>query len=137
MEDFSSQEKLAFEKDFLGFYLTSHPQLEYLMQLKSQITHTLGILPEEKEGARVKVGGIIETTRRIFTKKTGSEMAFLLVGDEKGITIECVVFPKVFEKYKSYLTKDAIVIIEGHLDTKNDRPTIIAEKIYITNNFSS
>lgn len=129
VEDFSTNEKLAFEKEFLGLYLTSHPQLNNLMFLKSVISHEIELLVEEKEGTRVKVGGIIEATRRIFTKKNNHEMAFLLIGNEKGVTIECVVFPRIFSQHKSLLTKDSVVVIEGHVDTKNDKPTIIAEKI--------
>ncbi len=129
IEDFTSDEKLSFEKEFLGFYLTSHPQMANLLALKSIVTHELELLEEEKEGQRVTIGGIIETSRKIFTKRNGSEMAFVTIGDEKGIIIECVVFPKIYEKYKAYITKDSLIIMEGHIDTKNDRPVIIAEKI--------
>jgi DNA polymerase III subunit alpha len=129
VEDFSSNEKLAFEKEFLGLYLTSHPQQDNLMRIKKIITHELEILPEEQEGSRIKIGGIIESVRRIFTKKNNSEMAFLIIGNERGLSMECVIFPRVFEQYKKFLIKDSVIIIEGRLDTKNDRPAIIAEKI--------
>ncbi len=127
--DFSSDEKLAFEKEYLGFYLTSHPQLQNLLSLKDQTTHSITSLEEEVEGKMVKIGGIVETNRKIFTKKTGAEMSFITIADENGATIECVVFPKVFEKYKSFIGIDSCVLIEGKLDTKNDRPVILAEKI--------
>ena len=129
VEDFSETEKLAFEKEFLGIYLTSHPQMENLMSVKSVVTHGLELLDEETEGSRVTIGGIIETTRRIFTKKTGSEMAFITIGDEKGIAVECIVFPKIFEKYKSLLLKEQVIVLEGRIDTKNERPVLIVEKI--------
>ncbi|MCL5970336.1 MAG: DNA polymerase III subunit alpha [Patescibacteria group bacterium] len=131
--DFSLPEKLAFEKEFLGIYLTSHPQLDNLLAIKSLITHDLEILTEEKEGARVKIGGIIESTKRIFTKKDGSEMAFLTIGDDKGIVIECIVFPKTFMEYKNYLIKDTVIIVDGSIDTKNEKPVIIVKRIYPTN----
>lgn len=137
LDDFTFEEKLSFEKDLLGFYLTSHPQMEHLLQLRTIVTHELDVLSEEKDGTRVKVGGIIEATRRIFTKKTGAEMAFLVVGNEKGISIDCVVFPKVFEQYKSYLSKDAVIVMEGHVDTKNEKVAIIVEKILLNNHFAS
>lgn len=133
IEDFSPNEKLAFEKEFLGFYLSSHPQMKNLLQIKSIISHGLEILPEEKEGERVTIGGIVESTRRIFTKKTGSEMAFITLSDEKGLIVECVVFPKVFERHKDLISKDSLVIMEGHIDSKNDKPVIIAEKISTLN----
>ena len=137
IEDFTPHEKLAFEKEYLGLYLTSHPQMNNLMSLKIYISHEIEILTEEKEGAKVRVGGIIEASRKIFTKKTGSEMAFLTIENEKGMSVDCIVFPKVFERHKHSLIKDSVIIIEGKLDTKNDKPTIIAEKISQVVKFSS
>ena len=137
IEDFSPNEKLAFEKEFLGLYLTSHPQLDNLVYIKSIISHEIELLTEEKEGTKVKIGGIIESSRRIFTKKNNNEMAFLVIGNEKGVSIECVVFPKIFDQHKSLLTRDSVIIIEGYVDTKNDKPTIIAERISsISNKYS-
>lgn len=137
IEDFSKNEKLAFEKEFLGLYLTSHPQLNNLLLLKTLISHTLELLSEEKEGTLVKVGGIIEAARRIFTKKSNSEMAFLTLGNENGISIDCVIFPKVFDRHKSLLIKDSVVLIEGRLDTKNEKPTVLVEKIQSIRNAAS
>lgn len=135
--DFSDNEKLAFEKEFLGFYLTSHPQLDNLMSIKSVISHEIHLLEEELEGARVTTGGLIENTRRIFTKKNGSEMAFITISDEKGLFVECVVFPRVFDQYKNYLVKDSVIVVNGKIDTKNDKPVIIVEKISPIRNFPS
>jgi DNA polymerase-3 subunit alpha len=129
VEDFSANEKLAFEKEFLGLYLTSHPQQDNLMRVKDMISHELDFLMEEKEGTKVKIGGIIESLRRIFTKRNNSEMAFIVIGNERGLSVECVVFPRIFELHKSLLIKDSVIIIEGHLDTKNERPSIIVENI--------
>ena len=137
VEDFSPNEKLAFEKEFLGFYLTSHPQMESLTKLRSVVTHDIELLPEENEGTQVTIGGLIETIRRIFTKKNGSEMAFITVSDEKGLVAECIIFPRVFEQYKNILTKDSVIVVNGKIDTKNDKPIIIAEKISSFSRFSS
>ncbi len=134
IEDFTLNEKLMFEKEFLGFYLTSHPQADTLTYVKSIVSHQIELLEIEKEGTLVKVGGIIETARKIFTKKTNAQMAFISIGDEKGITIECVVFPRVFEQYKDLLVNDYVVLIEGRLDMKDERPIIIADKIYSAKN---
>ncbi|RJQ38922.1 DNA polymerase III subunit alpha [Candidatus Microgenomates bacterium] len=137
MAEFSDNEKLAFEKEFLGIYLTSHPQIENLLLIKTAVSHTLDVIPEEKEGNRVKIGGIIESSRRIFTKKSNSEMAFLVLGDEKGIAVECIVFPKIFDQYKNLLVEDTIIVISGKVDTKSEKPVIIVDKIYPINYFSS
>lgn len=135
IEDFSSHEKLAFEKEFLGIYLTSHPQSKHLASIRTMVTHELTVALEEKEGTRVKIGGIIESSKRIFTKKTGSEMAFLTLTNETGTVIECIIFPKVFEKYKGFLVKDTVIMAEGHIDAKNDKPTVIVERIFPTSSY--
>jgi len=138
IEDFTLKEKLSFEKEFLGLYLTAHPMMDELNSLRNKVTHEISLIMEETEGSRVKIGGIIENLRRIFTKKTGSEMAFITIGDEKGIAVECVIFPKIFEQYKSFLSRDTVIIIEGRVDTKNERPVVIVEKISgFNSNFSS
>ena len=137
VKDFSKGEKLSFEKEYLGFYLTAHPQGENLVKLKSFISHELELLSEEREGVRVKIGGILESSKIVITKKNNNEMAFINLGNEKGTEIECIVFPKIFTLYKDLLIKDSIIIIEGKLDTKNDKPMIIAERIYSSINFIS
>lgn len=133
--DFSPEEKLVFEKEFLGFYLTSHPHVETFTFLKTIVTHELELLDGEREGAMVRVGGVVENIRKIFTKKSNSEMAFLTVSNERGIGIDCVIFPKTYEKYKDMLISDTVIVLEGKLDSKNDRPTILAEKVFRAKNF--
>ncbi|HLD01934.1 MAG TPA: DNA polymerase III subunit alpha [Patescibacteria group bacterium] len=137
VEDFNDTEKLSFEKELLGFYLTANPHMQTLLLIRSVITHELEVLDTEKEGTVIKIGGIVETARKIFTKKSNSEMAFISLGDEKGITIECVIFPRVFEQYKEYLINDNVIVIEGKLDSKNDKPVVIAEKIYPAKSFAT
>ncbi|MBU4017436.1 trans-splicing intein-formed DNA polymerase III subunit alpha C-terminal partner DnaE-C, partial [Patescibacteria group bacterium] len=70
-----------------------------------------------------------DSTKKIITKKTGSEMAFITISNERGINIECIVFPKVFERCKSLLLNDTVIIIEGRLDNKMDKMIIIVETI--------
>jgi DNA polymerase III subunit alpha len=129
IDDFTKEEKLMFEKEFLGFYLTSHPHMDSLELVKRLNTHEMELLEGEAEGTLVKIGGIIETARKIFTKKTGAEMAFIALGDEKGISIEAVIFPKVYQQYRSLLIQDSVILIEGKLNLKDDRPVIIADRI--------
>jgi len=136
-EDFTPNEKLAFEKEFLGLYLTAHPQMDNLLRLKSAVTHELEILQDEKEQTGVIVGGIVDSVKRIFTKKSGKEMAFVTIANENGVTLECVVFPKIFDFYKGLLVKENVILITGKIDTKNDKPVIIVDKIQSFANFSS
>lgn len=136
VDDFTNEEKLGFEKELLGFYLTSHPYMHILSQIKPLISHELELLVEEQQGMRVKVGGIIESSKRIFTKKNNSEMAFLTISNEKGFQIECIVFPKTFERYKGMLLNDTVIMIEGKLDNKNEKTVILVETIYQAKNMA-
>lgn len=129
VDDFTKEEKLGFEKEFLGFYLTSHPHMDVLTKVKSLTTHELEFLMEEQHGVRIKVCGIIESAKRIFTKKSNSEMAFLNISNEKGFQIECIIFPKVFERYKNILINDTVIVLEGRLDNKNEKKIIIVETV--------
>ena len=111
--------------------------MDSLSKIRMLVTHEIELLQEENEGTRVTIGCIIENIRRIFTKKNGNEMAFITLSDEKGLIAECIIFPRIFEQYKNLLLKDSVVVVSGKIDTKNDKPIIIAEKISSFTNFSS
>lgn len=127
MEEFSEKEKLMFEKELLGFFLTNHPLNEEIENLARFISHNIADLPEEKEGVSLKIGGLLSSVKKIITKKSNQEMAFLTLEDHAGFSIECVVFPKIFEVSKTVLNRDAILIIEGKLQFKDERPVVIVD----------
>ena len=129
IEEFSENEKLSFEKELLGFFLTNHPLSQELEEIAKLISHEIHMLPEEKEGSRIKIGGLLSQVKKIITKKSNSEMAFALIEDHAGFSIECVIFPKTFEIYKNILIRDSILIVEGKLDFKDERPVLIVDSI--------
>lgn len=128
-EDFSDSEKLMFEKELLGFFLTNHPLNAQLKLLEEVVTHKITELSELSEGRKIKTGGIISQVKKIYTRKSNAEMAFIQVEDNLGYSIECVVFPKTYELNKNVLLRDTIVVIEGKLDFKDERPVVIVELI--------
>ncbi|MFI5265444.1 MAG: OB-fold nucleic acid binding domain-containing protein, partial [Candidatus Levyibacteriota bacterium] len=129
MEEFSEREMLMFEKELLGFFLTNHPLNQELENLARFITHNISDLEEEREETVLKIGGLVSSVKKIITKKSNQEMAFVTVEDIAGISIECVVFPKTYENTKNVLLRDAIVIVEGRLQFKDDRPVVIVETV--------
>ncbi|HET9946695.1 MAG TPA: OB-fold nucleic acid binding domain-containing protein, partial [Patescibacteria group bacterium] len=129
IEDFSHAEKLAFEKEFLGFYLTDHPQAKNLMLTKNLITHEMELLSEDMDQQQAKVGGIVDSIKKIYTKKSNAEMAFVGISDEKGLSVELIFFPKIWEQYKDIIFPDAVIVAEGKVDMKNDKPVILVAKI--------
>lgn len=129
IEEFSEREKLMFEKELLGFFLTNHPLSQEVENLQRIISHNLADLGEETEGKALKIGGLVSSVKKIITKKGNQEMAFVTIEDHTGVSIECVVFPKTFDMVRNILTRDAILIFEGKLQFKDERPVIIVEGI--------
>jgi DNA polymerase-3 subunit alpha len=127
--DFTDQEKLMFEKELLGFFLTGHPMSHVMENLSRSVTHTIGDLKEESVTRKVKTGGMICSIKRIFTKKSNAEMAFITIEDQVGRQMECVVFPKTYEASKALLLQDSIVLINGSLDFKDEQPVVLVENL--------
>ncbi len=129
VEEFSDRQKLAFEKELLGFYLTDHPLSKTADTLFFTASHKLQDLQDARGGIRIRVGGLISSVKKIFTKKSNSEMAFITIEDHLGFSVECVLFPKTFDSTKHNLIPDSIVIVEGKLDFKEEQPVILADTL--------
>lgn len=139
VKELDEKEKLSLEKEVLGLYVSSHPLAQYEKTISKKIsidTARLNELKEENENylkldnKNAIIGGIINS-KVIKTTKNNDIMAFLEIEDLYG-SIEVVVFPKVFQKYKDILVEDNIVFIKGRLNiTEEESPKIIASEIDI------
>jgi len=103
-------ERLAFEKESLGFFITGHPLERYQAELMQWATATTGKLPDMAE-REVTVGGIIAGLRLIKTKK-GDRMASFVLEDLEG-GAECLVFPETYKKVAARLAEDQVVLVKG------------------------
>lgn len=130
VEDFSQQEKLMFERELLGFFLTDHPLNSSFEKMSMMISHKIEQLREEKRQMRIKTGGMVSQIKKIITKKSNQEMAFISLENHLGVAIECVIFPKTYESYKTILIKDSIILINGKLEFKDEQPVIIVESAH-------
>ena len=116
--EYEKETKLAFEKEVLGVYLTGHPMEEYEAKWRKSISRTtLDFQLDEEtgrtkvhDGAREIIGGII-TGKTIKYTKNNKTMAFLMVEDLAG-TVEVVVFPKDYEKYRHHLEEENKVFVK-------------------------
>ena len=129
------RERLTWEKEATGFYITGHPLDDFSETLSSllsigEITHIVG-----KERQLVRIGGILTSTKR-FTTKKGDTMLFAELEDFSG-KIEVTVFPRVFYAHVSALEPDAIIVVEGRVDTTGEEPKLIAEEIWRMNEYRS
>lgn len=118
--------KLDFEKEALGFYLSTHP-VEREKEQRNKAYTALNELPKKKDRERVEVLGLVEDVRRIRTKK-GDAMAFVTLQDETGVA-SVTLFPKEYAQYNEILDKDALLEIHGTAETRQGKTTIICKTI--------
>jgi len=144
IKEFKKKHILAMEKEMTGIYLSGHPLDEYEETLKIQTnTRISDIVVEEsleegnemlsesfklQDGDKVIIGGIISFVNKKVTKNNDM-MAFINLEDLYA-SVEVIVFPRTFEKYKTLLEEDEIVIIKGRVSIREEeQPKILCEDI--------
>jgi DNA polymerase III subunit alpha len=126
-EEWSSRERLAFEKETLGFYVSGHPLLEHLSALESlRGTSTRGLTPEAS-GKTILMGGMIGSLKKRKTRR-GDWMAVFLLEDLEG-NVEVVVFPELYKSSQGRIEDDRTVVVKGKAELEDGRWRIIAEEI--------
>ncbi|KKS41141.1 MAG: polymerase III, alpha subunit protein [Candidatus Gottesmanbacteria bacterium GW2011_GWB1_43_11] len=128
-EEFTKSELLRFEKDMFGFYFTEHPLTPIFSQISQKVSHQIADLTSADVGATVVIGGIVSQIKKIITKSSGQEMAFIRLSDLSGV-IEVVVFPRTFALVKNLLIPDTAILVKARVDEKDDRLTLIANDIF-------
>lgn len=118
---------LAFERELLGFYVTTHPLSKYEKTLKNYATASTDTLTEFHDQEEVTIGGVIDAVKEIVTKK-GDKMGFLTLQDLSG-SCEVVVFPELYRTSASLIRKDTAIFLRGRVNSRDDVPKIIAEEI--------
>jgi DNA polymerase-3 subunit alpha len=123
----SKQEMLGWEKELLGLYVTGNP-LDQFKDLLDASGHTITkIKLEIKNGASTIAAGLIEEVKPILTKK-GDPMAFLKIKDFTD-SIECVCFPKIYEKYRDIIDSDGCIVVKGAVSERNGEKSILVDKM--------
>lgn len=128
MPELTQPELLGFEKDLLGFYLTTHPLEPYRKTLAAKNLTQITQLSSDRVGERVHLAGIIVSVKKIITRAGNHEMAFAKFEDLTGI-IEVVVFPKIFAITSDLWKTDRVVELTGRLDEKDDRLTVLVDDV--------
>jgi DNA polymerase III subunit alpha len=125
--EWPENQKLAYERELIGFYVSSHPLSNYTKILKNHGTATSDSLGELKDQAEITIGGVIDTLKEILTKK-GDKMAFIGLQDLRG-SCEVIVFPELYKTASKLIQKDAAIFVRGKVSTRDDVPKILAEEI--------
>ena len=136
LADYPTRQRLAMEKEISGVYITGHPLDDYRSTLQ-RLTFSTAQLEglEEREdrgmdmdGMYVEMGGILTEVKGKATKK-GAYMGFLTIEDLTG-QLECLVFPKVYEKYQALMSVDDLVVLCGKLSIREDEaPKLLVDRL--------
>jgi len=123
----SQEDRLAWEKELLGLYVSGHP-LDRVKDKLARRPMTISQMREKLQpGFTTVTGGIINDIRVILTKG-GDQMAFLKLADMEG-TIEAVIFPKLFAQHKELLKTDSCIALKGRLSNRNGELSLVAEAV--------
>ena len=135
--EYEKEELLSFEKEVLGIYISGHPLEKYETMWRKNISALTSDfqLDEETNKSQVEdesrqiIGGMI-TAKTVKYTRTGKPMAFVTLEDLVG-TVEVIVFPKDYEKYRSLLDEEKKVFIKGHVNAEDDRPSkLVCERVW-------
>lgn len=120
----SDKERLMWERELLGLYLSAHPLDKYDAYFSEQ-TVPLATLKPSLDGATGTVGGVVSSVRQITTKK-GTKMAFVRLEDKSGET-ELIVFPKTFQEVGDRLVQDAVIKAKGNINARDKDGNMTAD----------
>src|SRR5690242_17179689 len=122
------RERLRWEKELLGLYLSEHPMGEVAEQVGSFVTAYSGDLRDESlDGQRIVVGGIVTGVRTVITK-TKASMAIVSLEDLQG-TVEVVVFPRLYEQTGPTWQEGAILLVAGRVDHRGEEVSLLADLV--------
>ena len=120
------KDKLSWEKELLGLYVSEHPVRDY-----EDLISRMAVLPskilKQQIGQRVKIGGAIGSIHKIITK-SGKPMLFVMIEDQRA-KIEALIFPKILEKTPTMWQEGKIVLISGRLDDKEGNLKLLCDDV--------
>jgi DNA polymerase-3 subunit alpha len=113
---YTDKEKLTWERELLGLYISAHPLDNYDAYFEEQTIPLMRMTPEV-DGKKATIGGLVSTVRSIVTK-SGTKMAFVALEDKTGEG-EVIVFPNLYEQVGAKLTRDAVIRATGKISARD------------------
>ncbi|HYC79406.1 MAG TPA: DNA polymerase III subunit alpha, partial [Candidatus Binatia bacterium] len=126
VEPATKKDKVTWEKELLGLYLTAHP-MDDVQEQVSKIARPIKTISNSK--GETTIGGVVTRVQKIITKK-GEAMAFADVEDKSG-TIEVLLFPTIWQQHAGLINSDNILLFTGKVSDKDGVPKFLAEDIKV------
>jgi DNA polymerase III subunit alpha len=134
--EFAKADKLRFEKEMLGLYVSDHPLFGVEAALRRKVEHAVADVHEFDDGTPIHVGGVVTGLTRKFTRR-GDQMAVFVLED-LGAAIEVTLFPRTLTEHGHKLADDVIVSVKGRLDRRDEsRITLICQSVEVLNGLDS
>lgn len=112
----TDKERLGWERELLGLYISAHPLDNYDAYFNEQ-TVPMSELSTDIDGKSLTIGGLISSVRSIVTK-SGSKMAFVKIED-KTSEVEIIIFPSIYEVVGGQLLQDAVIRVSGKVNARD------------------
>jgi DNA polymerase-3 subunit alpha len=125
--EWDDDQRLAYEKEVLGFYVSGHPLARFEGMAESLGVTTTADLAGRSHGARVALFGHVAALKETATK-SGNRMAFLTLEDMTG-TVEVTVFPEPYKAAAPYLRGREPVVVRGRVDDGDKGRVVLAEEV--------
>ena len=126
--EWDEREKLALEKDTVGFYITGHPLEDAIDEIKTVVDSDIQNLENLSEDQEVRIGGLVRSYKQLRSKK-GDPMAFMVLEDVLE-SVEVVVFPDTFSRCSHLLASTEPLIVQGTVQKDERGAKIIADTMY-------
>ena len=121
------REKLEWEKELIGLYVSDHPLSPYMAYMKEAVTHFSAQLKETSPKEKITVAGMV-TRFRTHTTKDGNAMGFATIEDVQGF-IELIIFPRVWELCADLIRPDAVILATGKADCESGDPKVLVDHL--------
>jgi DNA polymerase-3 subunit alpha len=125
-EEIALDVRLQWERELLGMYFSGHPLSKYKELLREKTT-PIPDLEFVHDGRDAVIGGRVSSLKKVVTR-SGEEMAFVNIEDDYD-TIEVIVFPRTWQKYRSLLVKEKVVLVRGSLEEQEEARRILAREV--------
>jgi DNA polymerase-3 subunit alpha len=137
--EFNKNDRLAFEKEMLGLYVSDHPLRGLELPLRRLATHSIRDVLDADGGAAISpdggpvvtgsvvAGGVVTGLSRRYTRR--GELMATFVLEDLDAAIEVMVFPKTMLEYGGLLDEDAIIVVRGRVDNRDEQPKLVAMEV--------
>ena len=130
--DWPKSQKLAIEKECLGFYLTSHPLAQHSKRIERYAQTKNKGVADMDDGAPVTIAGMVGAIKIATAKKTNAnglnKYANFDLEDATGI-LRCIAWPSDYDRFKELIKTENVVIVQGKVDRRGREPNIVANRI--------